>query len=98
MLVATATAFGLGIIFVWYPSTMRTAFQFSATDVMRGRVMSLFSMLGQLLGFGWLVGGLFSEWIGPQFAIIACALLAVVVHVLAYVRSADLRDLGKHAT
>lgn len=98
MLVATATAFGLGIVFVWYPSTLRTAFQFSATDAMRGRVMSLFSMLGQLLGFGWFVGGALSEWVGPQIAIIACVLLSVAVHLLAYVRSADLRNLGRHST
>lgn len=96
MVVATATTFGLGIVFVWYPSTLRTAFQFSATDTMRGRVMSLFSMLGQLLGFGWFVGGALSTWIGPQIAMISCALLAVAIHVLAYVRSAGLRNLGRH--
>lgn len=95
MLVATATAFGLGIVFVWYPATLRTAFQFSAVDAMRGRVMSLFSMLGQLLGFGWFVGGALSEWIGPQFAIMSCALLSLAVHLLAYARSADLRTLGR---
>ena len=95
MIVATATAFGLGIVFVWYPATLRTAFQFSAVDAMRGRVMSLFSMLGQLLGFGWFIGGVLSEWIGPQFAIMSCALLAVAVHLVAYARSADLRNLGR---
>lgn len=95
MLVAAATAFGLGIVFVWYPATLRTAFQFSATDTMRGRVMSLFSMLGQLLGFGWFVGGALSERFGPQSAIIGCALLAVTVHVVAYARSVDLRQLGR---
>jgi MFS family permease len=96
MLVATATAFGMGIVFVWYPSTLRTAFQFSAVDAMRGRVMSLFSMLAQLLGFGWFVGGVLSVWIGPQFAMIGCALLAVTVHLLAYERSAELRGIGRH--
>jgi predicted MFS family arabinose efflux permease len=95
MLVATTTAFGLGIVFVWYPATLRTAFQFSAVDAMRGRVMSLFSMLGQRLGFGWFIGGVLSEWIGPQFAIMSCALLAVAVHLVAYARSADLRKLGR---
>ncbi|MEZ4731581.1 MAG: MFS transporter [Caldilineaceae bacterium] len=95
MVVATATAFGLGIVFVWYPSTLRTAFQFSATEAMRGRVMSLFSLLGQLLGFGWFVGGALSVWIGPQLAMIGCALLAVAVHSVAYARSADLRSLGR---
>lgn len=98
ILVATATAFGLGIVFVWYPSTLRTAFQFSAADAMRGRVMSLFSMLAQLLGFGWFVGGALSVWIGPQLAMIGCALLAVAVHLLAYTQSADLRNLGRHHT
>ena len=95
MMVATAAAFGLGIVFVWYPSTLRTAFQFSAGDAMRGRVMSLFSMLAQLLGFGWLVGGALSVLIGPQPTMILCALLAMAVHVLAYLRSADLRSLGR---
>lgn len=98
MMVATAAAFGLGIVFAWYPSTLRTAFQFSADDAMRGRVMSLFSLLAQLLGFGWLVGGALSEWIGPQLTMIFCALLALSVHVLAYLRSADLRTLGRSST
>jgi predicted MFS family arabinose efflux permease len=98
MMVATAAAFGLGIIFVWYPSTLRTAFQFSAGDAMRGRVMSLFSLLAQLLGFGWLVGGALSVWLGPQPTMILCALLALSVHILAYLKSADLRTLGRSST
>jgi len=95
MMVATAASFGLGVMFVWYPSTLRTAFQFSATGDMRGRVMSLFSLLGQLLGFGWVVGGALSVWIGPQLAMIGCVVLALAVHLLAYVRSPDLRALGR---
>jgi hypothetical protein len=75
-----------------------TAFQFSADDAMRGRVMSLFSLLAQLLGFGWLVGGALSVWIGPRPTMILCALLALAVHVLAYLKSADLRTLGRSTT
>lgn len=93
--VALVASFGLGIVFIWWPSTLRTAIQFSATDEMRGRVMALFSLLGQILTFGSLIGGLLSDAIGPQLAMIAMAVLCAVINVLAYVQSAELRAVGQ---
>jgi hypothetical protein len=95
MLVATAIAFALGIVFLWWPSTLRTAFQFSATDEMRGRVMSLFSLVGQILTMGWLLGGVLSEAFGPQNAMIAVALFCLGVNLIAYLSSPALRRLGR---
>lgn len=93
--VALVASFGLGIVFIWWPSTLRTAIQFSATDEMRGRVMGLFSLMGQILTFGSLIGGLLSDAIGPRLAMIAMAVLCAVVNVVAYVRSAALRAVGQ---
>ncbi len=94
MLLASVIAFGLGIVFVWWPSTLRTAFQLSTTDEMRGRVMSLFSLVGQILTMGWLLGGILSQTMGPQAAMIAVAVFCFGLNGLAYWRSPALRNLG----
>ena len=92
---AMAAGFGLGIVFIWWPSTLRTALQFTATDARRGRVMGLFSLLGQILTLGWLVGGLLSDLIGSQLTMMGIALLCAGINVWAYVRSAKLRAIGQ---
>ena len=97
LLVASAIGLGLGIVFIWWPSTLRTAFQYVGTDEMRGRVMSLFSLVGQFLTLGWLVGGLLSEAIGPQATMLLVAGVCALLNVLTYVRSADLRNIGRAA-
>jgi hypothetical protein len=91
---ATILAFGLGIVFIWWPSTLRTAFQLAATNEMRGRVMSLFALIGQLLTLGWFVGGTLSEAIGPRAALVLVAILCVAINVLAFVCSPVLRAIG----
>jgi MFS family permease len=92
---AVAAGFGLGIVFIWWPATLRTAIQFSATDEMRGRVMGLFSLMGQILTFGWLVGGVLSDAIGPQRAMMVVAVLCAGVNVWVYRRSSELRAIGQ---
>lgn len=95
MLLATIFAFGLGIVFVWWPSSLRTAFQLAATDEMRGRVMSLFSLVAQILTLGWFVGGVLSEIMGPRAAMILVGILCAGLNVLAYLRSHTLRNIGR---
>ncbi|MEZ4869763.1 MAG: MFS transporter [Caldilineaceae bacterium] len=92
---AVATSFGLGIIFIWWPATLRTAVQLSATDAMRGRAMGLFSLMMQILTFGWLVGGLLSDAIGSQLAMMAMAALCAAGNLLVYMRSAEVRAIGQ---
>jgi MFS family permease len=89
------TAFGLGIIFTLYPNALRTAFQYTTTDDMRGRVMSLFVLVGRLVTFGWFVGGMLSAWIGPQLAMITLAIAGAAIHLAAWVCSPELRTLGR---
>jgi hypothetical protein len=57
--------------------------------------MSLFSLVGQLLTFGWLVGGLLSSSIGAQATMLLVAGLCALVNIVAYWRSADLRNIGR---
>lgn len=97
LVMAAAIGFGLGVVFIWWPATLRTAFQHAGTDEMRGRVMSLFSLVGQLLTFGWLVGGLLSEAIGPQATMLLVAGICALLNGLAYGVSADLRSIGREA-
>jgi MFS family permease len=97
LVMAAAIALGLGIVFIWWPASLRTAFQHAGTEEMRGRVMSLFSLVGQLLTFGWLVGGLLSDSVGPQAAMLLVAGLCALLNIVAYWRSADLRSIGREA-
>jgi len=65
-LIMAALAYSvIGATVAWWANTVRTMFQLASKDEMRGRVMSLFGLISQTIAFGWLIGGLVSEAIGP---------------------------------
>lgn len=84
-----------GATIAWWANTIRTMFQLAAKDEMRGRVMSLFGIISQTLAFGWLIGGLASEAIGPRATFILSGLIVLSLYMLAYVRSPELRQIGQ---
>ncbi len=93
--VAVGLSFFMGICAIWWTNTMRVALQTAASDQMRGRAMSVFTLAVQMAMLGWLVGGALSELIGPRYAIVTSASILGGLHVLAWLRSPDLRALGK---
>ena len=95
-LILAAVTYGLvGATIAWWANTVRTLFQLAARDEMRGRVMSLFGLISQTLAFGALLGGASSELIGPQMTLIISSLVVAGVHYLAYLKSSELRNIGR---
>jgi hypothetical protein len=92
---AWVVAFGVGAVIPWYSNTMRTALQISASKEMRGRVMSLYALATQALIFGWLIGGLASELIGPRGTLISCGAMMAAFYTFAYAKSSAIRQLGR---
>ena len=95
LFLSSAAAFGFGAVIVWWGNSLRVAMQVSSTDDMRGRVMSMFAMLSQMLALAWLLGGALSEVIGPRATIISGVAVCAGIYTLAYVRSPELRAVGK---
>ncbi len=87
--------FLFGFLIVWWANSLRTMFQLAATDEMRGRVMSVFSLITQMLALSWLLGGGMSEIIGPRATMIIGVSVAAFFYSAAYLISPDLRALGR---
>ena len=85
---------GTGFVIVWWGNSLRTMFQLQAADHMRGRVMGIFSLIGQMLALSWLVGGLMSELIGMRPTMVIGISIAAAVYLFAYLRSPELRAVG----
>lgn len=94
---SSVATFGIGFLIVWWGNSMRTMFQLTATDEMRGRVMGIFSLIMQMLALSWLIGGLLSELIGPQATMIVGMVISLFFYLLAYSRSPELRRVGSMA-
>jgi hypothetical protein len=86
--------FGTGFVIVWWGNSLRTLFQLQAADHMRGRVMGIFSLIGQMIALSWLAGGLLSELIGMRPTMVTGISIATAVYLFAYLRSPELRAIG----
>jgi MFS family permease len=91
---SASIAAGFGFIIVWWANSLRVAFQISARDEMRGRVMSIFAIISQIFSVSWLLGGALSELIGPQATMMSGMVVCAAFYVAAYVRSPEIRTLG----
>ena len=95
-LIPAAILFGVqGGMVAWWANTIRTMFQLAAREDMRGRVMSLFGLISQAIAFGWLLGGLLSDLIGPQLTFIVSSFSVLALYIFAYARSPELRRVGR---
>ena len=92
---AWIVAFGIGAVIPWWANTLRTAFQIPTSDEMRGRVMALFALATQAILFGWLIGGITSELIGPRATLISAGAITATFYVFVYAKSSAIRQLGR---
>ncbi len=92
---AWLAAFGIGAVIPWWGNTLRTALQLSASEEMRGRVMSLWALATQAVLFGWVIGGFASEIIGPRATLIIAGIIPASFYIFAYAMSPALRRLGR---
>ncbi len=95
ILLSSIIAFAFGVVIIWWANGLRIGLQMLAAEEMRGRVMSLYVIITQMLTLAWLVGGTMSEIMGPRAAMISGAAFFGSAFVLAYIRSAELRTLGE---
>ena len=87
-----AMMFFLGLCPPFWIAGIRTILQTNISDEIRGRVMAVFLLAMQLIGIGWLLGGAMAEAIGNEATLAAGGLLFILLNLLAYVRSATIRN------
>ena len=92
--VSSAAMFGTGFLIVWWGNSMRTMIQLQAEDHMRGRVMGIFSLIGQMLALSRLAGGALSELIGMRPTMVTGISISSAIYLFAYLRSRELREVG----
>ena len=90
--VSLAMMFMLGLVPPFWIAGIRTILQTSIPDEMRGRVMAVFLLAMQLFGLGWALGGAMAEAVGAEATLAAGGLLFILLNLLAYARSATLRN------
>lgn len=95
LVMAWIFSFGIGAVIAWWGNTMRTAFQIPTSDEMRGRVMALFALATQAILFGWFVGGVMSELIGPRATLITSGAITATFYLFVYLKSSAIRQLGR---
>ncbi len=82
---------GIGASF-WIAS-VTTVLQTTVHEEMRGRVMRVYFMAMQLMGFGWIIGGYVAETLGNTSALLLAGIGFMVLNLLAYASSRPLREI-----
>ncbi len=86
-----ALLFSMGLVGVIWVNAALTMFQNSATEEMRGRVMSLYVLSMDMFPMGWLIGGSLAAWLGNEEALIVSALGGTPIMLLGLLLSPALR-------
>ncbi len=86
-----ALLFSMGLVGVVWVNAALTMFQESATEEMRGRVMSLYVISMDMFPLGWFVGGALASWVGNENALIISALGGTPIMLLGLLLSPALR-------
>ena len=82
---------GIGASF-WIAS-VTTVLQTTVDEEMRGRVMGVYFMAMQLMGFGWIIGGYVAETLGNTSTLLLAGIGFMVLNLLAYASSRPLREI-----
>ena len=87
-----AMMFMLGLAPPFWIAGIRTILQTTIPDEMRGMVMAVFLLALQFYGLGWPLGGAMAEAFGNEPTLAAAGLTFILLNLLAYIRSATLRN------
>ena len=91
---STGIAFAMGATAMLWQNTLSATVQGLVQPEMKGRVMSIFTMGIQLVGLGWLLGGLLSTVAGPTFAVVVAGVAFAGFNLLVFVRSEEVRSMN----
>lgn len=91
-LAACGLLFFVGVSFVWQNALANTLLQLGSPDALRGRVMSLFTLIfAGMMRLGSLQAGFVSDWIGPRLAVGIGAAVSLVYGLFVAVRYPEVR-------
>jgi MFS family permease len=81
-----------GFFMIMYNTTSNSVLQFNSPDHMRGRIMSVYSLIfGGLVPVGSLYAGAVSKFLGPQRAFTISGLIGFVGFIVLFTRRKELR-------
>lgn len=87
--------FFVGVSFVWQNALANTLLQFATPDALRGRVMSVYTMVFQsMMRLGGLQAGLMADWTGAPFSIAIGAVISLLYGVFVALRVPEVRKIG----
>lgn len=93
-LLSLALLFFTGISFVWQNALANTLIQLISPDVLRGRVMAVYTMVFQsMMRLGGLQAGFMADWVSAPFSVGIGAVVSLIYGAFVAVRVPEIRRL-----
>ncbi len=84
----------VGISFVWQNALANTLLQFASPDGLRGRIMSVYTMVFQSsMRLGGLQAGLIADWVSAPFSVALGAVISLIYSIYVTVRVPEVRNM-----
>ena len=85
--------FVIGVGAAFWITSVTTVLRTSVPDEMRGRVMGVYFMAIQLMGFGWILGGYVAQTLGNVNSLLLGGGAFMGLNLLAYLGSKSIREI-----
>ena len=92
--VTLVTQFVIGVAAAFWITSVTVVLQTTVPDEMRGRVMGVYFMAIQFMGFGWILGGYLAQTLGNVNALLIAGFAFMGFDMLAYVSSKSIREIN----
>jgi MFS family permease len=93
-LLSLAMLFLVGMSFVWQNALANTLLQFASPDELRGRIMSVYTMVFQsMMRLGGLQAGLVADRLGAPFSVAIGAVISLFYGIFVAVRAPEVRKM-----
>ena len=92
--VTLVTQFVIGVAAAFWITSVTVVLQTTVPDEMRGRVMGVYFMAIQFMGFGWILGGYVAQTLGNVNVLLIAGFAFMGFNMLAYVSSKSIREIN----
>ena len=92
--VTLVTQFVIGVAAAFWITSVTVVLQTTVPDEMRGRVMGVYFMAIQFMGFGWILGGYVAQTLGNVNVLLIAGFAFMGLNLLAYVSSKSIREIN----